>query len=68
MCVTLAPKAFLRHGVASVLPTLFMSKDEARIGYPLKRILPAVIEETGYFHLQSTKPDTIGNVTRTQLQ
>ncbi|XP_075986198.1 juvenile hormone epoxide hydrolase-like [Anticarsia gemmatalis] len=28
--------------------------------YPLLTILPFVVGETGYFHIQSTKPDTLG--------
>lgn len=50
-------KAFL----GSVLPAgLLVAKEDQHKVYPMMDKLKMILRETGYMHLQSTKPDTIG--------
>ncbi|CAG9568746.1 unnamed protein product [Danaus chrysippus] len=46
--------------VGAVLPSLVVEPDLASRMYPLSSYLSFLMEESGYFHLQATKPDTIG--------
>ena len=38
-----------------------MPADKVHLTYPLSSRFMSIIQETGYLHLQATKPDTIGN-------
>ena len=42
------------------IPALFFAPQEIKKMFPLKNLFAELIEETGYFHLQCTKPDTVG--------
>ncbi|XP_045762718.1 juvenile hormone epoxide hydrolase-like [Maniola jurtina] len=46
--------------LGSIFPSLVISADLQDRMYPLSKIYSNLLEETGYMHLQSTKPDTIG--------
>ena len=37
-----------------------MDESEARNIYPLKDTFKFFLEESGYYHIQATKPDTVG--------
>ncbi|KAJ8948747.1 hypothetical protein NQ318_017916 [Aromia moschata] len=50
----------LKLYIASFYPTLFMSPKVADRVYPMTDQFKFLILETGYFHLQATKPDTLG--------
>lgn len=61
MCFTMEPIPNLKMILGSFYPSLIVEeKFEERI-YPLTRMYSRLLEETGYFHLQATKPDTIGS-------
>lgn len=45
---------------ASYFPSLFVERQHVSFVFPLMDKLKVLIEESGYFHLQATKPDTIG--------
>lgn len=63
MCITFNPKSLLKHFVSSIEPTWFMKPEDVSVGYPFfGKFVPLALEETGYMHLQATKPDTIGNL------
>lgn len=47
--------------LGSLWPTLLMPADKVHLVYPLGAKFTHIIQETGYLHLQATKPDTIGN-------
>lgn len=49
----------LKCAVVAWLPFL-ISKEEYNFLYPLKKKASLLYQESGYFHMQSTKPDTIG--------
>lgn len=46
--------------LGSFWPTLLMPADKVHLVYPLGPKFIHILQETGYFHLQATKPDTIG--------
>jgi len=55
------PWAILKTAFASFYPSYFI-EDEKYISwmYPFSKEFFFLLQETGYFHLQATKPDTIG--------
>ncbi|XP_076238703.1 juvenile hormone epoxide hydrolase 1 [Calliopsis andreniformis] len=46
--------------VGSCFPSLIVESEHYSKFYPFGETLKNLIEETGYFHIQATKPDTIG--------
>lgn len=61
MCVNLSPKSQVKGLLASLWPSLFVPSDYEDFFFPKSREISFLIEESGYFHLQATKPDTIGS-------
>lgn len=60
MCFTMELIPNLKMLLGSLFPPLMVeAKYRDRI-YPLRDMYSWLLEETGYFHLQATKPDTIG--------
>jgi len=45
--------------IGEYLPSLIYSPEELAIKVPLKTQFADILEESGYFHLQGTKPDTV---------
>ncbi len=61
LCHSLTVMTHLRYGLATLLPNFLMSSDDERNAVlPLLELTSNIIRESGYFHLQATKPDTIG--------
>lgn len=60
MCVAVTPGAFLKGFIAKVLPQLFIPEEFESFVFPISDKWKFLIEESGYLHLQATKPDTIG--------
>ena len=54
------PKHYFQQFVGSFFPFFFYPKIESDKIFPLKRNFKNLLEETGYFHIQATKPDTVG--------
>lgn len=46
--------------IGSLIPSVIMEEHEAKHIYPLSEYFEFILEESGYFHEQATKPDTIG--------
>lgn len=61
MCLVNGPIGFIKTGIASIYPSYFVDEEFADFFFPVFSKLKSVIEETGYMHIQSTKPDTIGS-------
>lgn len=59
-CVVRSPLAMLKLVIASFWPTAFIDEKFVPMIFPLGEKFQTMIEETGYFHIQATKPDTIG--------
>jgi len=51
---------FMKMCIASLCPSLFYKQEEADKVFPLKNFFKKMLMETGYMHLQATKPDTVG--------
>jgi juvenile hormone epoxide hydrolase len=60
MCTSAHSRTNVRILLASFYPTLFMDQIEADKSYPMSKFWSNILEETGYMHIQSTKPDTVG--------
>ncbi|KAL1459567.1 hypothetical protein WDU94_011536 [Cyamophila willieti] len=56
-CLVYSP---LKHLLGSLYPPLVVEDKYAHRMYPLSKELEFVMRETGYFHIQATKPDTLG--------
>lgn len=62
MCILNTPLALMKLIVASLKPDMFLdSRLYASYHFPLSQKLSFLLEESGYFHIQATKPDTIGS-------
>ena len=60
MLASITPMGNIGLGLGSLWPSLLMPADKVHLVYPLGSKLIHVLQETGYLHLQATKPDTIG--------
>lgn len=68
MCAVLSSKVLLKTVLYAIAPSLMVSiEDEGRM-YPLKPKLLRHVEETGYLHIQATKPDTVGTYKRAKIK
>lgn len=61
MCVVLMSASnFAWSIIGSYFPSLVGASEHYSLYYPFSSALSTLVEETGYFHIQATKPDTIG--------
>ncbi|XP_063914655.1 juvenile hormone epoxide hydrolase 2-like isoform X1 [Zophobas morio] len=60
MCTVYTPLSYLKTMVGAVWPTLFTKAEHVERVYPLWESFVHRLRETGYLHLQATKPDTLG--------
>lgn len=61
MCFSNNPVNHLKTFIAGYYPTAFVDAKYVDFHFPKSTHLIYAIIETGYMHLQATKPDTIGN-------
>lgn len=61
MCLNNSPSSLFWTLVGSFIPSLVVEKEHASKIYPLSQHWGRLLEETGYLHIQATKPDTIGD-------
>jgi len=57
LCVSMHPRSFVKTFIAGIVPGL-LEKEEARRSNLVN--FPNLLRESAYFHMQATKPDTIG--------
>lgn len=57
---TYQPSLLLRYLVGAFIPSIAVDKEDYNKVYPIKKFLQRLLMGTGYFHLQATKPDSIG--------
>ncbi|XP_032516972.2 juvenile hormone epoxide hydrolase-like [Danaus plexippus] len=50
----------IKYFIGSVFPSLFVKDQHIHRLYPIRDLFTYLMRESGYFHLQATKPDTIG--------
>lgn len=60
MPVSSRPKSDMKFLLGSLFPSLVMDQRYISRIYPLKKFFDYIMRESGYFHLQATKPDTVG--------
>lgn len=58
--VDLSPMPMIKWLLGSLWPSLFVEEEVVKRMYPLKDRIEVLFWESGYVHLQGTKPDTIG--------
>lgn len=63
MCASMGVSSTIKRFVASIYPSLFMPEEHIDFIFPAGEKFSFLMEESGYMHLQATKPDTIGNLT-----
>ncbi|XP_058447699.1 juvenile hormone epoxide hydrolase 1-like [Malaya genurostris] len=61
MCGLTTPLAQLKTTIASFKPSLFVEDKYVDFYFPVLPKVKQLIIESGYMHLQATKPDTIGS-------
>lgn len=61
MCTVASTSALFKMILASLYPAAIVDESYKHKIYPLTNTFSNLIEETGYMHIQATKPDTIGN-------
>lgn len=64
MCFTQSTNAFIKSMIASVYPSYFIPEEYVDFVFPLGEKFMNLLGETGYMHIQATKPDTIGKLWR----
>lgn len=62
MCSIMTPLSYPKMFLAALKPSLFVDEQYVDYYFPLGSKFSSIIEETGYMHIQATKPDTIGTV------
>lgn len=55
----------IKGAIASLKPQYFVEKEYEDFFFPLAEKLQNLVLESGYYHLQATKPDTLGTQSRT---
>jgi juvenile hormone epoxide hydrolase len=60
ICVSFHPRAPIRILLASIYPSLVIDEDEVKRLKPLSEHFCNILEESGYLHIQGSKPDTLG--------
>ncbi|XP_067008639.2 juvenile hormone epoxide hydrolase 1 [Anabrus simplex] len=60
MCFINTPLSNVKRLIGSLWPTLLVEEAHVDKMYPLSKTFSYLIEESGYMHLQASKPDTIG--------
>lgn len=62
MCSVLTPTSLVWSFIGTYFPSILGVNEHYSRFFPISRVLSTLIEESGYFHIQATKPDTIGIV------
>lgn len=62
MCGNMGPVSMMKMVAANFIPRMFFEEKYSKFFKPLGDVFSYLMEESGYMHLQATKPDTIGTV------
>ncbi|XP_015523705.1 juvenile hormone epoxide hydrolase 1-like [Neodiprion virginianus] len=60
MCIVMQPQTFLTTYIYSFWPSMLIPEEDYHLMYPLSEKWSRRLEESGYLHIQATKPDTLG--------
>lgn len=61
MCSSMSLGSTIKGFLISLYPSFFIPEEYVHFVFPMSEKFSYLIEETGYLHIQATKPDTIGN-------
>lgn len=64
MCGSMSPKSMVKLLIGSVFPSFIIDAELVGKVNPLGKLMNYIFEESGYMHIQSTKPDTVGKLYR----
>ena len=56
----LTPLGFVKQTLAGIFPSLFLKENEIPKLTPAGDVFIKILRESGYMHIQATKPDTVG--------
>lgn len=59
MCAAQSPRTILRTLLGTIWPSLVVSSEYQSRMYPLSKVFSHILLESGYMHIQATKPDTV---------
>nr|CAD7434550.1 unnamed protein product [Timema monikensis] len=60
LCYTNLIQRFVYQALASFWPTLIVDEEHVDKLFPVGKVFSWLLKESGYMHLQATKPDTVG--------
>lgn len=60
MCFISSGTSLIKYILGSFYPSAFAPPGFLERTYPMSKTLSKLLEESGYFHIQATKPDTVG--------
>ncbi|XP_076173256.1 juvenile hormone epoxide hydrolase 1 [Ptiloglossa arizonensis] len=60
MCAANSPSSLFWSIVGTYVPSLIGASEHYSRFFPISKVLKTLLDESGYFHIQATKPDTIG--------
>ncbi|KAK9875016.1 hypothetical protein WA026_005826 [Henosepilachna vigintioctopunctata] len=60
-CMDISAKAIIKRILYGFWPSLIVEKKYQHLIYPTKAFFKRILAKTGYFHIQATKPDTVGS-------
>lgn len=60
MPISSRPISVVKILLGSLFPSLIVDPKYMDRIYPLKNLFSYLVRESGYFHMQATKPDTLG--------
>ena len=55
-----SPRLMMKKLIGVYFPSLVWTPEEAAKIYPMSKVFTTMLVEGGYFHIQATKPDTVG--------
>ncbi|CAL8103891.1 unnamed protein product [Orchesella dallaii] len=67
LCASNMPISTVKSFLASAIPSLFTTPDEAKHLIPFSETFSFLVRESGYMHIQATKPDTVVGLTQSPL-
>lgn len=59
-CLDFSLKAILKRMLYGLWPSLIVDKKYMHLVYPTGRFFSVLMSQTGYYHIQATKPETVG--------
>lgn len=62
MCAANSPSSLFWSIVGTYVPSLIGASEHYSRFFPISKVLKTLLDESGYFHIQATKPDTIGKI------